>query len=197
MRFFSRWHRGVQVLVLAALTVASVAPMAQADRGRRFKGVPSYYGYGGGFGGRVYHGGWGTRRVIFERRDSSPLVPAFAGFIGGLVVGSVISHSHDAAPPPPSYYRTEDRGYDYYDPTCDRHFSSLDACASYMRAHDADDPGYVRVIDRRTGECVHEYQYSDRGWVNAPNDQYGDPQGRYDDRDSRGGYDDRDRDDDD
>src|SRR5881628_549320 len=59
--------------------------------------------------------------AVLARRLRRP----FAGFVGGLVIGSAIAHA--AAPPPPVYCAPAPV-YTYYDPYCDRSYDSLDEC---------------------------------------------------------------------
>jgi hypothetical protein len=79
-------------------------------------------------------------------------LPAFAGFVGGLIVGAAVSTAH--AEPAPVY--------SYYDPYCDRSWSSLDACAPHFRH--SGHPRVVRVIDVRTGHCVDRWTWYRGNW---------------------------------
>src|SRR2546428_2024414 len=78
-------------LLIAALGVASITPAAEAhSRGGRYRGDCSYRGYDDrGYGG--------YRPRVVEIRRSSCAVPAFAGFVGGLALGTVLGRSsaHD------------------------------------------------------------------------------------------------------
>jgi hypothetical protein len=194
--------RGIPTLLAAALAVASAAPAAQADRHDvRFKG-PSYNSGGGWHGGgyRGYRGGWGHPVFV---REHSGVGPAIGGFIGGLVLGSVLTHANDNyyPPPPPVVYRERvvAPAYRYYDPYCGSEFSSLDAYRDH--AYRARHPLVARVIDVRTGDCVDTYCWHDGGWRSGYGPdydcrQYRDDRGYGDDhgwRDDRGDDDDDDQ----
>lgn len=175
----SRWTAG---LITAALLVATLVPVAQADRGgswiRYKRGGPSYTS-------RVVRYDYAPRRVYVEH--SSSIAPALIGFIGGLVVGSSV-HSHPVyvseapecvysppvcAPPPPEY--------EYWDPYCHESFVSLDAYSRH--AWHEGHPRMVRVIEVGRGDCVRSMIYEDGRWCDrAPNFQVSWSQG-CDDRD--------------
>ena len=132
------------------------------------------------------HAYYGPPTVIVRERTSS-VGPALAGFVGGLVLGSVISHGgsyHDDAPAQSSYY---------YDPYCEERFGSLDACYSHYIGHQCDHPLVVEVIDARSGRCTGEYLYRDGDWHTYQGD-FRDG-GDYRDRDHRDRGDDDDGDD--
>jgi hypothetical protein len=138
-------------LLLAACVLAA-APSAEArsHHAVRYKFQPQH----------VHHHARGAVRVV-EIRRSSDALPAFVGFLGGLVLGTAIAHASDPAPVcvPPAHE------YDYWDPVCDVHFPSLTAYRTHLLRHPH--AGIVRVIDTATGECVHVYQYHDGDWEEA------------------------------
>lgn len=174
-------HRLVAAALLASVSLATLAPAAQAGNGR---GGPKKYRKGEyrqvDYRPRYSNGGsYGARRVVVHRSDGAG--PAIAGFIGGLALGAILSNSqHDAyASPPRDYcppsrdrYYDDDRGYcssrddyrdsdyGYDDPYCHERFSSLDVYLVHARR--CDHPRVVRVIDSRGGDCVRVIHY-DRG----------------------------------
>ncbi len=154
---------GLQVLTLVSLAAALTAPVAQADR-VRYKGWEP----------RVAH----DRRPVIIERHSGP-GPAIAGFIGGLVLGTVLSNHQDYAPPPPVVYAppprvvyappprvvyapAPDDDYYFYDPYDRERFESLDQCADHFG--DDRDPRMIQVIDAHSGRCVDLYRWDDGGW---------------------------------
>jgi hypothetical protein len=74
---------------------------------------------------------------------------AFA-FIGGLLLGAVITHAAHAD----HYY--------YADPYCDLRFSSLRAYDSHFAHHHH--PRVVHVVEIRTGDWVDSYRYHHGDW---------------------------------
>ncbi len=134
-----RWTTGVLV---AAITLATVAPAAQADRrDRRYKGRDDRHST------RVVTHHHGPSSVYVVRRSDAG--PAIAGFLGGLFLGATLAH---AAPD----------GFFYHDPYCDRRFVSLEIYRTHLRRHHH--PRVVRVIERDSGHCLHTWQYRDGGW---------------------------------
>ena len=140
-------RRSVVGLMLAALAVSALAPMAQAKHAewRRYKGDfresrRAHYYY--------------PPACVVEVHRSSCGIPAFAGFIGGLALGAAIAGPHEYAPPPPDYY--------YYDPYCHERFASLQVYFGHV--HHYHHPRVVRVIEVDTGECVHTYRYDHGDW---------------------------------
>ena len=181
MRLDPRTTRGTLAALVALATVASLVGPASADRGgRRYKNVP--------WGGPRVVSAYPVSRVVYTRR-SSDAGPALAGFIGGLVLGSVISHAQEAhayayAPPPcdngPDYF--------YYDPYCRRSYASLDDYACHRWHH----PGVVQVIEIRSDRCVGERAWDGERWRDRDDrrdDRYGDGgyDGGYDNQDGDGG----------
>jgi len=158
MRLDMRFTRGIQLALAGTIAAASLASPAAADHWRRYKYPPRHaHVYVAPAPGRVYIS------------HSSCGAPALAGFVGGLVIGSVIAH---AAPPPPVYCAPPP-AYVYYDPDCGRSFTSLDLCASHYCGYGH--PRVVQVIEVDSGRCVGE-----RYWFH----------GRWYDGDERGDWDD-------
>lgn len=155
---FSVWISG---FLLATFAVGAIAPVAEARHGSRYKGSERRV---------VRYRGHGPSRVVEYRSSrSSDFVPALAGFIGGLVVGSAISRSSDSYDP--GYYQDSYRDsgpdYDYYDPYCDSHFASLSIYKSHAYHRH---PVIVRVISVQTGRCAHVYRYRDDRWMDYDED---------------------------
>ena len=142
--------RGLPVLLLVAVAAASFAPVAEAGRRR---GHVRYRDVAPAYRGRHVVRVIDRRPVMVVRRHRRP--GAFAGFLGGLVLGTVLSHARPACPRPSVVY-------EYYDPYCHRTFASLDAYHAHLRYHHH--PRLVDVIDVRTGRCVDTYHWRDGGW---------------------------------
>lgn len=141
--------RGLRILLLVALATASLAPAALAGHSHRH----SRFRYGGPVfcGPRVVYVRH-FRPVFIERH--SDVGPAIAGFLGGLVLGSVLSDAQPAPPPPPVY--------EYYDPYCRERFASLDAYEEHLAYHGH--PSVIDVLETRSGQCVDTYVWEDGGW---------------------------------
>jgi hypothetical protein len=147
-------QRGFRVFLLVTLAAASLASTAAADRGhdrRHDRGGPPTYGYRTGYGPH-----W---RPVFIERHSS-VGPALAGFLGGLVLGSVIADAHPAPPPPPP-----PPVYDYYDPYCHERFASFAAYENHLRYHDH--PWVIDVIDAHSGRYVDSCVWQDGRWLDG------------------------------
>jgi hypothetical protein len=153
-------NRALGALLLVALASASLAPAALADRGHvRYKrGGPVLRGPGMV---RVVHRG----PVFIERRSDAG---ALVGFLGGLVLGTVLS-STPPPPPPPVY--------EYYDPYCRERFATLEAYDEhlYYRGH----PGRAEVIEVHSGRCVDTLERRDGRWYGR-DDRYRDDLDRRD-----------------
>lgn len=195
MKHFSLWQRGTLVFLALAVPLATLAPAAEAHSSRyrsrpRMRYVARDYG-----------------RPYYVQR-SSGAGPAIAGFIGGLVVGSVISRSSSQ----PRYHDTNGyrdgygdgyqdncgpqgvsygAGYAYDDPYCHERFSSLDSYSAHARSDPRchRHPMVAPVIEIRTGETVGYCTWDQGRWVN--DDRAYDRDRGYDNRDR--GYDDPDR----
>jgi hypothetical protein len=136
---YRRWMTGV---LLAAVVLATVAPAAQADHGRRVR-----YKYSGRYETRVVTRDYHPGSVYIVRRSSAG--PAIAGFLGGLFLGATLARS---APD----------GFTYYDPYCDERFVSLELYRGHLYHHHH--PRIVRVMAIDSGECIRSYRYSDGEW---------------------------------
>lgn len=139
----------IAALMLAALLLAGLAPMARADHdhGRRYKGED-----------------WKRRQVVeapYWRHGSAYTVrrssagPAIAGFLGGLFLGATLSHAAPA-------------GYSYYDPYCDERFATLEIYRAHLHHHHH--AAVVRVIESNSGDCVDTYRYQGGHWNDGNED---------------------------
>jgi hypothetical protein len=155
--------RMVSAVLAATLIAVTLAPAARAD-GVRYRGHDR-----------------GHRTVVIERHDG--VGPALFGFIGGLVLGSVVTHASQ------QYDRPVSADYEYYDPWCDRDFASFGAYDRHLDR--ADHPARLMVMDRRYGSCVARYENVDGRWMRVRDgDRYGRDGRSVDDR-SYGRDDDR------
>lgn len=137
-------NRALAVLLLVALASASLAPAALADRDH----VRTRRGRSAGPGVvRVVH-----RGPVFVERHSD--AGALVGFLGGLVVGSILSSAPPPSPPPPAY--------EYYDPFCQRNFITIGAYDQHLSYHRH--PRSVEVIELHSGRCVDTLDWRDGGW---------------------------------
>lgn len=141
--------RAVAGLMLAALAVTMVAPAAEAgQRSRKHRGRSSHV-----VQRTVYRPVYRpVQRVVHVHRSSDGA--AFAGFVGGLVLGAVLSSASQAHADGPRY--------DYYDPYCGEHFGTLEVYHSHFRSHYH--PRIVRVIEVRSGDCVETLRYGGGEW---------------------------------
>ena len=144
MRTNSIGTRALAALLFVALASASLAPAALADRsdGRTRRG-------------RM--GGPGVVRVVrrgpyFIERHSD--AGAIVGFLGGLVVGSILSNTPPPPPPPPAYV--------YFDPYCQRNFVTLEAYDEHLYYHRH--PRSLEVIEVHSGRCVDTMVWRDGRW---------------------------------
>jgi len=138
-------NRAPGVLLLVALASALLAPAAMADRdhARYKRGGPVFRGRGVV---RVAHRG----PCFIERR---PEAGTIAGFIGGFVLGSVLS---SAPPPPPPPV------YEYYDPYCRERFDTIEAYDEHLYRHRH--PRRAEVIDVHSGRSVDTWDWRDGRW---------------------------------
>lgn len=133
-------HRGAGVLLAAALVTALLAPAA--DAGRR---GPYRHGHG--------HG-----PVIIERHSDAGAV---VGFLGGLVLGTIISNAQSA--PPPVCERAAATDYEFYDPWCRATFASLERYELHLDRHRH--PRTAEVVELRSGRRVDTVRWYDGRWV--------------------------------
>ncbi len=165
-----RWQTASRTALAAGLLLALVAAPAAADRdGRRYKGGPVVYRYG-------YAPGWRPARVVIERHDGPG--PVLAGFVGGLVLGNLLSQPACPPPPPPP----PPVSYVYEDPYCHEQFATYDDYLFHLRRHHH--PRIVEVLDARTGAWVDTRCWRDGAWVEVHHDR------DWDDEDGWGGDDD-------
>jgi hypothetical protein len=137
-------NRTLAALLLIALASASLAPAALADRGH----------------GRTQRGrtdGPGVVRVVhrgpyFIERHSD--AGAIVGFLGGLVVGSILSGGQPSSPPPPAY--------EYYDPYCQRNFDTVGSYEQHLRYHRH--PRSAEVVEVHSGRCVDTMDWREGRW---------------------------------
>lgn len=140
----STGNRALAALLLVTLASASLAPAALADRGRDHDRR-----------GRWDHRG--TVRVVrrgpyFVERHSD--AGAIVGFLGGLVVGSILSNATPPPPPPPAY--------EYFDPYCHRTFVTFEAYDQHLGYHRH--PRSVEVVEVHSGRCVDTLEWRDGRW---------------------------------
>lgn len=139
-------NRTLGGLLLVVLAGASLAPAAMADRDHvRHR-----------HGGPVFRGG-GVVRVVqrgpcFIERHSE--AGAIAGFIGGLVLGSVLSSAPPPPPPPPVY--------EYYDPYCRESFDTIEAYDEHLYHHRH--PRRAEVVEVHSGRFVDALDWRDGRW---------------------------------
>ena len=138
-------NRALGVLLLVALASASLAPAAMADRdhARTRREGPVFRGRGVV---RVVQRG----PLFIERHSEAGTI---AGFIGGLVLGSVLS---SAPPPPPPPV------YEYYDPYCRERFDTIEAYDEHLYYHRH--PRRAEVIEVHSGRSVDTWDWRDGRW---------------------------------
>jgi hypothetical protein len=78
---------------------------------------------------------------------------ALAGFIGGVVVGTVLASTAHAEPAPSHYY---------YDPYCGTRYSSFDVSRAHF-AH-CSHPQVIQVVEYGSGRCVDTYRWHHGHW---------------------------------
>jgi hypothetical protein len=137
-------NRVLAALLLVALASASLAPAALADRGhgRTKRGRTA----GPDVARRVHRGPY-----FIERHSDAG---AIVGFLGGLVVGSILSSTPPPPPPPPTF--------EYYDPFCNRSFITVGAYDQHLGYHRH--PRSVEVIEVHSGRCVDTMDWRDGRW---------------------------------
>ena len=110
----SNHRRVITVLLLVTLAITSIAPLAAAGHGRRYKGH-----------------GRGHRVVRYVNYDCAPHVSyvvqrsdagaAWVGLVTGLVVGAALAHAEPV--------------YTYWDGDCNRSFASLEIYRRHVHAY--------------------------------------------------------------
>jgi len=135
-------NRTLVTLLLVALASASLAPAAQAERDHRHGGHRRSDG-----AVRIV-----TRGPRFVERHGE--AGALVGFLGGLVVGSILSSTPPPPPPPPAY--------EYFDPYCRRSFITVVAYEHHLGYHRH--PWSVEVVEVPGGRCVDALDWRDGGW---------------------------------
>jgi hypothetical protein len=163
MRLDRHSSRLVVALVAAGAVMTLIVSPSDADSWRRYKGVREE---------RVVVRP--TRTVVVHSYDPAPVL---AGFIGGVVLGTALSHAPDYDS---HVYVHEDPACDddavsYYDPWCREDFVSLADYRVHLRYHHH--PRVVRVVRVYDGAyvrslCWHGDAWMDRGdW---DDDRHGD-----------------------
>lgn len=171
MRHITHWHRATLVVLALAMSLALAAPAAEARSRARYKGNRG--------GGRVVERVVvREHRPVYVRRSSSSVGPVLGGFIGGLVVGALLSR--------PGQYHD---GYAYEDPYCHERYASLDRYDDHCRSHRHERVAYV--IETRSNRRVETCGWRDGGWHTGYRSSGGGSDQRVRERD-RGGYYDRD-----
>ena len=154
MRLDRYSSRAVLALVAAGALMSLLVSPSEAAHWRRYKGVREE---------RVVVRP--THTVVVRSYDPAPVL---AGFIGGVVLGTALSHANDYDPP---VYVHEHPACDYnavsyYDPWCREGFVSLADYRMHLRCHHH--PRVVRVVRVYDGEyvrsmCWHGDPWMDRG----------------------------------
>ena len=135
-------NRATVVLLAGALAATLLASVAEAGRRphrRAHRHVP----------------------VVIERHSDAGAV---FGFLGGLVLGTVIANAQAEAPPPV---------YDYHDPWCGLTFGSLARYEAHLDRHRH--PRTAEVVDARSGRVVDTVRWCDGGWAGDGDDCDGPP----------------------
>ena len=139
-------------VILAALVATTMAPAAEAGRRHKERSKPVY---------APWHQKHRPERVVryvyrgprvvqhYHRYDGGH---SGLAFLGGLVLGAVITNAHASHADP----------YFYADPYCDVRFSSLDAYHSHLRYQHH--PRIVHVISVSSGDWVDSYAWYGSGW---------------------------------
>ena len=140
--------RTVSSMLLVALALAVAAPAAHAGHKKHKRHHRKHCEVR-----VVEHVHHAPRVVVHDHYNGA----AFAGFVGGLILGTVVSRAEAA----PVYYAPPVERY-YYDPYCGERYSSFDACTPHFRH--SNHPRVVNVIDVRSGACVERYNYRDGYW---------------------------------
>ena len=179
MKVLHASHRFLAVVLIAIFALATFAPLAEAGNGRG-----KHRRYKGGYKTRVVERVVVPQHRYYQRRDSNA-GPFIAGLIGGFILGATTTRA-----------AAQER-YVYWDPYCERGYTSFDDCRAHWGCHDG--PKVLYQVESRSGRCVDAWRYSSDGWHRWDgnpagwDDEYGDDysydRGGYD----RGGYRDDDR----
>jgi hypothetical protein len=137
-------NRTLAALLLVVIASVSLATAALADRdhGRNKRGQTDGPGVV-----RVMHHG-----PAFVERHSD--TGAIVGFLGGLVVGSILSSTSSPDHPTPAY--------EYYDPFCRRNFITVQAYDHHLGYHRH--PRSVKVVEVHSGRCIDTMDWRDGRW---------------------------------
>jgi Ni/Co efflux regulator RcnB len=148
-------------VILAALIATTMAPAAEAGRRKNKERSKHVYSQ------RDSRPHRGVRYVQPKRhRASNHYYYRHRGdhsglaFLGGLVLGAVITNSAHA----------DHHSYYYADPYCDVRFSSLDAYHGHLRYNHH--PRIVHVVDVRSGDWVDSYTWHRSGWRHYETDRW-------------------------
>jgi len=147
-------------VVLAALIATTMAPAAEAAHRRhkehKERSKPVYAPWRQSRPEHVVRYVYRGPRVVrhYHRHDGH----SGLAFLGGLVLGAVISNAAHAD------------HYFYADPYCDARFSSLDAYHAHLRYHHH--PRIVHVIEVGSGDWVDSYTWYGDGWRHYETDRW-------------------------
>lgn len=154
MRLDRHSSRAVLALVAASAVITLIVAPSDAASWRRYKGVREE---------RVVVRP--TRTVIVRSYDPAP---ALAGFIGGVVLGTALSHAedYDAHVYVHEQPACDQNAVSYDDPWCRETFASLADYRMHLRYHHH--PRVVRVVRVYDGAfertlCWHGDAWMDRG----------------------------------
>lgn len=160
------FHRLIAVALAAIFALATLAPLAEAGEGRgkhrRYKGR----GYQRT---RVVERIYVPERRYYSRRESNA-GPLIAGLIGGFILGATTTRA-----------AAKER-YVYWDPYCERGYTSFDDCRAHWGCHDG--PKVLYKVESRSGRCVGAFRHASDGW----HEWDGNPAGWGDDHYGHGWY---------
>lgn len=147
MTITTRTRRWIAGAACAALALGTLVPAAEAGQ-RRGNGHKVRAWEHGRYVERVVR----PHRTVIVRQRSSDVGPAIAGLIGGFVLGATMANAANAV----------EVRHAYYDPYCRHEYASFGAYERHARH--CDHPRVVRVIDTRSGDCVHTYAWRHGDW---------------------------------
>jgi len=139
-RGFTQTSRGIAALLAVLILAASVTP---ADAGGWKHHQPKYRRHA-----KVV--AYQPRTVVVHESCNSS---AFAGFVGGIVLGTVLTSAA---------YANDAPHYIYYDPYCGSRYTSMDACRAHF-VHSRH-PRVIQVIEYGSGRCVDTYTWHRGHW---------------------------------